>query len=83
MKSITLSLLYLFATLTLLGQASNTKIDNLKTEVAVEVEKNAVLGQQINDMLFSFSELGFQEIETQKYLTSLLEKNGLDRKSVV
>src|SRR5580765_5944070 len=27
-------------------------------------------------MLFSFSELGFQEVETQNYLTSLLEKNG-------
>ena len=76
MKSITLSLLSVFTTLALLGQGSNAKIDKLKTEVAAEVEKNAVLGQQINDMLFSFSELGFQEIETQKYLTSLLEKNG-------
>lgn len=50
--------------------------DKLKAEVAKEVEKNAVLGQQINDMLFSFSELGFQEFETQNYLTTLLEKNG-------
>ncbi|HZY77969.1 MAG TPA: amidohydrolase [Cyclobacteriaceae bacterium] len=50
--------------------------EKLKAEAAKEVEKNAVLGQQINDMLFSYAELGFQEVETQAYLTSLLEKNG-------
>jgi aminobenzoyl-glutamate utilization protein B len=32
--------------------------------------------QVINDMLFSFSELGFQEFETTRYLTELLEKEG-------
>ena len=52
------------------------KIAKIKEEVAREVEKQAVLAQQINDMLFSFAELGFQEYETQAYLTGLLEKNG-------
>ena len=28
------------------------------------------------DQIFSFSELGFQEFETSKYVTSVLEKNG-------
>jgi aminobenzoyl-glutamate utilization protein B len=70
--TISLLLLSLVAT----SQLSQPKIDKLKIEVAAEVEKNAVLGQQINDMLFSFSELGFQEVETFNYLTSLLEKNG-------
>jgi aminobenzoyl-glutamate utilization protein B len=28
------------------------------------------------DMVFSFSELGFQEIETSAYLTGILKKNG-------
>ncbi len=51
-------------------------VEKLKTDVLLEVQKNSVLGQQINDMLFSFSELGFQEFETSAYLTSLLEKNG-------
>lgn len=51
-------------------------VEKLKAEAALEVEKNAVLGQQINDMLFSFAELGFQEFETLNYLTGLLEKNG-------
>src|ERR671921_193319 len=32
--------------------------------------------QVINDMLFSFGELGFQEYETAKYLTALLEREG-------
>ncbi|HTE29784.1 MAG TPA: amidohydrolase [Chryseolinea sp.] len=52
------------------------KIQKLKDEVVREVEKQYTLGQQINDMLFSFAELGFQEYETQNYLTQLLEKKG-------
>ncbi|MPR34888.1 amidohydrolase [Salmonirosea aquatica] len=59
--------------------ASKTPADpaeKLKQEVALSVEQNAKLGQEINDMLFSFSELGFQEEESAKYLTTLLEKEG-------
>ncbi len=52
------------------------RIEKLKQDAAAGVEKRAVMGQQINDMLFSFSELGFQEVESFKYLTDLLEKNG-------
>ena len=58
------------------AQLSADKIEKLKGEALTEIERNATLGQQINDMLFSFSELGFQEKETFAYLTSLLEKNG-------
>jgi len=58
------------------GQPEASRLESLKKEASAEVEKNAVLGQQINDMLFSFSELGFQEVETFTYLTTLLEKNG-------
>ena len=32
--------------------------------------------QQMVDQVFSFGELGFQEFETSKYLTGVLEKNG-------
>jgi aminobenzoyl-glutamate utilization protein B len=32
--------------------------------------------QQMVDMVFSFGELGFQEFETQNYLTGILEKEG-------
>jgi len=62
---------------TAMGQPnSNDRLSKLKTEAAAEVEKQYALAQQINDMLFSFSELGFQEVETFTYLTNLLEKNG-------
>lgn len=57
-------------------EAPETRIKRLKEEVLVEVEKQYTLAQQINDMLFSFSELGFQEYESFAYLTQLLEKNG-------
>lgn len=55
---------------------NDEKIKRLKAEAIVEIEKQYTLGQQINDMLFSFAELGFQEVETSTYLTSILEKNG-------
>lgn len=55
---------------------SAEKIEKLKADALTEIEKNAKLGQEINDMLFSFSELGFQEKETSIYITTLLEKNG-------
>lgn len=58
------------------AQTEVQKVEALKAEAALEVEKNAALGQQINDMLFSFAELGFQEYETFTYLTNLLEKQG-------
>lgn len=59
-----------------MAQTELQQVEKLKAEAAAEVERNAQLGQQINDMLFSFSELGFQEFETFNYLTALLEKNG-------
>ncbi|GIV36329.1 MAG: aminobenzoyl-glutamate utilization protein B [Cyclobacteriaceae bacterium] len=76
MKSLAISvLLTVFVTLCP-AQPAEQHIEKLKAEAVAEVEKLAPLGQQINDMLFSFSELGFQEFETLNYLTSLLEKNG-------
>ncbi|HEY5823013.1 MAG TPA: amidohydrolase [Cyclobacteriaceae bacterium] len=78
MKKLTLYLLFLllFPVCLTAQNISSEKVEKLKNDVLLEVEKNATLGQQINDMLFSFSELGFQEVETQNYLTALLEKNG-------
>jgi aminobenzoyl-glutamate utilization protein B len=50
--------------------------DALKKEIIAKVDGNAKLVQVMIDTLYSFSELGFQEFETSKYLTALLEKNG-------
>jgi len=55
---------------------SAEKIAALKKEVAEKVQSRAKLAQVIVDKVFSFSELGFQEIETSKYLTSVLRENG-------
>ena len=52
------------------------KLAALKTEAAAKVEAQAKLAQVITDQLFSYGELGYQEVETSKYLTALLEKNG-------
>jgi aminobenzoyl-glutamate utilization protein B len=52
------------------------RLDALKTEVAAEIDKNAKLVQVMVDKVFSFAEPGFQEFETSKYLTGLLEKEG-------
>ena len=51
-------------------------LTGLKAEAVEMVGDNAKLTQEIVDSLFSFSELGFQEFETQRYLTEILEENG-------
>ena len=51
-------------------------LSGLKAEASTLVEANRKLTQEIVDSLFSFSELGFQEFETQRYMTELLEENG-------
>src|SRR6185437_12956213 len=48
----------------------------LKQEAVEEVDKLGTLTQQMVDEIFSFSELGFQEFETSRYVTGILGKNG-------
>ncbi len=54
----------------------STFIENLKKEALVSVAAKEKAVQEMVDMIFSFGELGFQEIETSKYITELLAKNG-------
>ena len=56
--------------------ANGIDADKLKQESVQLVEDQAKLIQEIVDMIFSFGELGFQEIETSKYLTDILAENG-------
>jgi aminobenzoyl-glutamate utilization protein B len=49
---------------------------DLKREAIAEVDQMAVLTQQMVDQIFSYAELGFQEYETSRYVTGILEKNG-------
>jgi aminobenzoyl-glutamate utilization protein B len=52
------------------------RVMKLKETVSADVLSMSDLGQQMVDMVFSFGELGFQEFETQKYLTGILQQNG-------
>src|SRR5918993_6064332 len=56
--------------------ASTPRLDALKAEAAKEVDAKAKLIQEMVDMVFSYGELGMQEVETSKYLTGILEQNG-------
>jgi aminobenzoyl-glutamate utilization protein B len=47
-----------------------------KTQVVKDVESMQKQIQVMIDKVFSFGELGFQEIETSNYLTGILEKEG-------
>src|SRR5262245_55830528 len=55
---------------------ANPRLEALKKEAAADIDSRAVFIQQMVDQVFSFGELGFQEFETSKYLTGILEKNG-------
>lgn len=55
---------------------SKPELNGLQAEAAAGIDKRKKQIQEIIDSLFSFSELGFQEFETQKYMTNLLEKEG-------
>ena len=56
--------------------ASTPQLDRLKAEAAREIDAKAKMIQVMVDQVFSYGELGFQETETSKYLSGLLEENG-------
>ena len=57
---------------------ANPRLDVLKKAVVGEIESRRVFTQQMVDQLFSFSELGFQEVETQRHVTGVLAKEGFE-----
>src|SRR5882762_1424270 len=56
--------------------SAQPQLDELKSEARALVDQRKTFTQQMVDEIFSFSELGFQEVETAAYITGLLEKNG-------
>lgn len=56
--------------------ASDTLLPRLRTEVLADVERMHRQAQQMIDMLFSFGELGYHEVESSRYLVDLLRRNG-------
>ena len=57
------------------GMSQNERMD-VKKALIKAVDDRAKQVQVMNDMIFSFGELGFQEFQTSKYLTDMLEENG-------
>ena len=51
-------------------------ISALKKQALTLVGSREKQVQEMIDMIFSFGELGFHEVETSKYLTDILTKNG-------
>ncbi len=52
------------------------RVAQMKKDAAADVDAMKDLTQQMVDSVFSFGELGFQEIETNRYLIGILKKNG-------
>ena len=57
---------------------SNKQIQKLKSETIDLVESKHKMTQIMIDKVFSFAELGHQEYETSKYLTSILNSAGFE-----
>jgi aminobenzoyl-glutamate utilization protein B len=56
----------------------HAQLSRLQRDAVDGVEERSKLVQEIVDSLFSYSELAFQEFETQRYLTDILESNGFE-----
>jgi len=52
------------------------RLDALKADVAREIDARAGLTARIIDQLYSYGELGFQEVETSRYLVRVLRDSG-------
>lgn len=83
MKKYFFKLFFVLAILFFLNKVTNAqknnavkKADKWKLEVIDAVDKQSKQAQVMVDQVFSFAELGFQEVETSKYLTKVLEENG-------
>ncbi len=84
MKKIYILLASLLSTTIFLAQTSpkdslakqDEKLNQLKAEVQTLVDGRAKMAQVMVDKVFSFAELGFQEVETSKYITDILKKEG-------
>jgi aminobenzoyl-glutamate utilization protein B len=52
------------------------KVASIKADLVGQIDAMKKQAQVMVDSVFSFGELGFQEFETTKYLTGVLEKEG-------
>src|SRR5262245_21964868 len=75
----TCSVLYLLLAVLLLPvarAAQTANVDALKKETAELIDSRKDFTQVMVDSIFSYAELGFQETQTSKFVTEILEKEG-------
>src|SRR6202171_1305420 len=58
------------------SKISPEKEASIKADLSGQIDAMKKQAQVMVDSVFSFGELGFQELETTKYLASILEKEG-------
>ena len=77
-SGVLLSALLFFALVSALQAqaAPASRLESLKAEASRDVDARAGLVQRVVDQLFSYGELGFQEVETSRYLVALLRREG-------
>jgi aminobenzoyl-glutamate utilization protein B len=77
-KSTILAAAALMLTHGVLGQQQMPadKVLGIKADLMGQIDGMKKQAQVMNDTVFSFGELGFQEFETSKYLSGILEKEG-------
>jgi len=78
MTTITRACLFVSALILSNTTIAQVSISDMKAEAMAGVDQRQKMVQEIVDSLFSFSELGFQEFETQRYLTEILADNDFD-----
>jgi len=74
----TSSVVFLLAAACLFAQqpVSSERENAIKADMSGQIDAMKKQAQVMVDSVFSFGELGFQEFETSKYLTGILEKEG-------
>ena len=61
-----------------LQSETDDRLERLKAEVLERVDGRRDFVQRMVDSLFSFAELGFQEFESQRYITEILKEEGFE-----
>ena len=64
--------------LPLATEHDDRRAEDLMDDLVAEIESMAKFTQVMVDKIFSFAELGFQEFETSRYVTSILRENGFE-----
>src|SRR5687767_3078605 len=76
MRNVLLTLVFAASCALAQPKVSADKEAAMKADLAGQIDAMKKQAQVMVDSVFSFGELGFQEFETSKYLTAILEKEG-------